>query len=76
MGIIAQMYFNNVKINKVIGCAIAINMTAANTSGTSIPLILKRININPALSASVILTTVTDIIGFVSFLGLASVLIL
>ena len=76
MAIIAQMWFHDVKISAVIGFAIAINMTAANVSGISIPLVLKRMNIDPALSASVILTTVTDIVGFMSFLGLASVLLL
>ena len=76
MAFIAQMWFHNLKISAVIGLAIAINMTAANVSGISIPLMLKRMNIDPALSASVILTTVTDIVGFMSFLGLASVLIL
>ncbi len=76
MAFIAQLWFHDVKISMVIGFAIAINMTAANVSGISIPLILKRMNIDPALSASVILTTVTDIVGFMSFLGLASVLIL
>ncbi len=76
VAIIAQMWFQDVKISAVIGCAIAINMTAAYASGITIPLMLKRMNIDPALSASVILTTVTDIVGFISFLGLASVLIL
>ena len=76
VAIIAQLWFQDVKISAVIGLAIAINMTAANTSGIVIPLMLKRMNIDPALSASVILTTVTDIVGFMSFLGLASVLIL
>lgn len=73
---IAQIWFQDIKISMVIGCAIAINMTAANSSGIAIPLMLKRMNIDPALSASVILTTVTDIVGFLSFLGLASILIL
>ena len=76
MAIIAQLWFHDVKITAVIGLALSINMTAANVSGISIPLMLKRMNIDPALSASVILTTVTDIVGFMSFLGLASVLIL
>ena len=76
MAVIAQLWFDNMQISTVIGCAIAINMTAANVSGIGIPLILKRMNIDPALSASVILTTVTDIVGFMSFLGLASLLIL
>ena len=76
MGVIAQLWFQDARISLVIGCAIAINMTAANVSGIGIPLMLKRMNIDPALSASVILTTVTDIVGFLSFLGLASVLLL
>ncbi len=76
MAFIAQLWFHDIRISGVIGCAIAINMTAANVSGISIPLMLKRMDIDPALSASVILTTVTDIVGFLSFLGLASVLIL
>ncbi|WP_169393087.1 magnesium transporter [Psychrobacter sp. MF31] len=76
MAVIAQFWFHDVKISAVIALAIAINMTAANVSGISIPLLLKRMNIDPALSASVILTTVTDIVGFMSFLGLASALIL
>ncbi len=76
MAVIAQLWFDNMQISTVIGCYIAINMTAANVSGIGIPLILKRMNIDPALSASVILTTVTDIVGFMSFLGLASLLIL
>ena len=76
MAIIAQMWFHDAKISIVIGCAIAINMTAANVSGITIPLMLKNMNIDPALSASVILTTVTDIVGFMSFLGLASILLL
>ncbi len=76
MAFIAQLWFQDIKISAVIGFAIAINMTAANVSGISIPLVLKRMNIDPALSASVILTTVTDIVGFMSFLGLASILIL
>ncbi|WP_201557443.1 magnesium transporter [Psychrobacter sp. 72-O-c] len=76
MAIIAQMWFQDVRISAVIGCAIAINMTAANVSGITIPIVLKNMDIDPALSASVILTTVTDIVGFMSFLGLASVLLL
>ncbi len=76
MAIIAQLWFHDNHISLVIGLAIAINMTSANISGIAIPLILKQMNIDPALSASVILTTVTDIVGFLSFLGLASLIIL
>ena len=49
MAFIAQLWFHDVKISAVIGCAIAINMTAANVSGISVPLMLKRMDIDPAL---------------------------
>lgn len=73
---IAHVWFGDAMITTVIALAIAINMTAANVSGIAVPLALKEMKIDPALSASVILTTVTDIVGFLSFLGLASALIL
>lgn len=73
---VAQLWFNDSQISMIIGFAIAINMTAANVAGIGIPLILKEMDIDPALSASVVLTTVTDIVGFLSFLGLASLIIL
>ncbi|MBF0265519.1 MAG: magnesium transporter [Gammaproteobacteria bacterium] len=76
VAIIAQLWFNDIKISLVISAAVAINMTAANISGISIPLILKKMNIDPALSGAVILTTVTDVVGFVSFLGLATLFLL
>lgn len=76
VGLIAQLWFQNTLITLVIAFAIAINMTIANVAGIAVPLILKQMKIDPALSASVILTTVTDVVGFLSFLGLASVLIL
>ena len=56
--------------------AIFINMSLANMSGVLIPLVLKRLQIDPALSGAVILTTVTDVVGFLSFLGLATLIIL
>ncbi len=76
MAVIAQLWFKDIDISLIIGLAIAINMTAANISGIGIPLLLKKMDVDPALSASVILTTVTDIVGFMSFLGLASLVIL
>jgi len=76
VAIIAQLWFNDIKISLVISAAVAINMTAANISGITIPLILKKLNIDPALSGAVILTTVTDVVGFVSFLGLATLFLL
>ena len=76
VAIVSYLWFDSGAIAIVIGCAIVINMTVANVAGIAIPLTLKEMNIDPALSASVILTTVTDVVGFLSFLGLASLLIL
>ena len=49
-----------------------INLLIAAVTGTLLPILLKKLNIDPALSGSVILTTVTDVIGFMAFLGLAT----
>lgn len=76
VGVVSQFWFHDVKISLVISIAVVINMTVANISGIAIPLILKKLNIDPALSGAVILTTVTDVIGFISFLGLATMYIL
>ena len=76
VAIIAQLWFNNTMISLVIFLAIIINMTIANLSGIAIPLLLKKMGIDPALSGAVILTTITDVAGFLSFLGLATLFIL
>jgi magnesium transporter len=52
-----------------------INIFAAGFFGAVIPLILKKLNIDPAIGSTVILTTITDIVGFFSFLGLASIIL-
>jgi magnesium transporter len=76
VGIIAQLWFHDTTISLVIGAAIIINMTIANLSGIAVPLVLKKMGIDPALSGAVILTTITDVGGFLSFLGLATLFIL
>ena len=60
----------------MLGAAILINLLCAALAGLAIPLVLDRLGIDPALAGSVILTTVTDVIGFFAFLGLATVLLL
>ena len=57
----------------VIGLSMVMSMCIAGLSGAIIPIILKSLNQDPAQSSSIILTTVTDIVGFFSFLGLATV---
>ncbi len=69
---IAWLWFQDAGISLVIGAAIVINLIAAAGAGIAIPLILNRMGIDPALSGAVILTTVTDVVGFMSFLGLAT----
>jgi magnesium transporter len=73
MGAIVSLWFGDCTIALVIAAAMAINLIAAAVAGTLLPVMLRSLKIDPALAGSVILTTVTDIVGFVSFLGLATV---
>ena len=76
IGTITYFWFNSAELSLVIALAILLNLLTASASGVVIPAILNKLNIDPALSGSVILTTVTDIVGFVVFLGLGSLLLL
>jgi len=69
----ATAWFQDIMIGVVIAAALVINLVAAALVGTVLPLFLKSRNIDPALAGSVILTTVTDVVGFMSFLGLATI---
>jgi magnesium transporter len=73
---IAVLWFDDYAIGAVIGTALIINLLAAAASGVVIPFVLRQMNVDPALAGGVILTTVTDVIGFVAFLGLATVFLL
>ncbi|MGR9074085.1 MAG: magnesium transporter [Gammaproteobacteria bacterium] len=73
---IAWMWFGDSGIGIIIGAAIVINLIAAAAAGIAVPLLLHRFGVDPALSGAVILTTVTDVVGFMSFLGLATVFLL
>jgi len=76
MGLVAYLWFNDYKLGIVIGAAMVINLLCAGLFGATIPLMLKRVGIDPAVASSVLLTTVTDIVGFFAFLGLAKVILL
>lgn len=76
IGAIAAFWFSSMSIGLVIAAAIVLNIIAAAFSGVVIPIVLDKFNIDPALSGSVILTTVTDVVGFVAFLGLGTVFLL
>lgn len=73
VGGIVSIWFQDIRMAVIIGLAMAINLMAAALTGTILPVILRSLKIDPALAGSVILTTITDIVGFVSFLGLAAV---
>jgi magnesium transporter len=73
---LAVVWFGDWGIGGVIAAAILLNLLCAAVAGLAIPLILDRLGIDPALAGSVILTTVTDVVGFFAFLGLATVLLL
>ncbi len=76
MGLIAYIWFHDYKLGIVIGAAMIINLFCAGLFGATIPLMLKKMGIDPAVASSVLLTTVTDIVGFFAFLGLAKVILL
>ncbi|UXD86400.1 magnesium transporter [Thalassolituus hydrocarboniclasticus] len=72
IALITYAWFRDPAIALIIGAAIIINLMVAAMAGASLPLLLKARGIDPALAGSVVLTTVTDVIGFLSFLGLAT----
>jgi magnesium transporter len=72
IGVFAAWWFEAPMIGLIIGAAMVINLLTAALAGALLPVFLKSIHIDPALAGSVMLTTVTDVIGFLSFLGLAT----
>ncbi len=76
VAIVAGVWFDSSAIAILIAAAISINLIFAAVTGTLLPLLLERVGIDPALAGSVLLTTVTDVVGFLAFLGLASVFLL
>ena len=76
IGFIAAIWFDKGMLGVVIGLSMIINLFMAGFFGAIIPLFLKRLDIDPAIGSTVILTTVTDVVGFFSFLGLATYILL
>jgi magnesium transporter len=70
--LITIIFFSGWDVGLVIGAAVAINLIVAALAGFIVPLILHRMNIDPALAGGVVLTTVTDVVGFMTFLGLGT----
>ena len=74
IGATAALWFDDPSLGVIIGCAMILNLVVAAGAGAMIPMAMKRMGIDPALAGSVVLTTVTDIVGFMAFLGLATLL--
>ena len=76
VAIVVILWFGKLSLGIIIGASMIINLIIAALAGATIPIILKRYGIDPAIAGGVILTTVTDVVGFVTFLGLATIFLL
>ncbi|HIA60378.1 MAG: Magnesium transporter MgtE [Alphaproteobacteria bacterium MarineAlpha5_Bin2] len=76
IGLLSAYWFEDTLLGFVIALAMILNLIIAGLAGTLIPLTLNKFNIDPALASGVILTTITDVFGFLSFLGLATIVII
>ena len=73
VGFITYAWFQETILSILISCALIINLISSVIAGILVPLILRRLNQDPAIGGSVVVTTVTDVVGFLSFLGLATI---
>ncbi|MDR7133766.1 magnesium transporter [Lysobacter niastensis] len=76
LAVIVMLWFHNIGLSLVIAIALTLNLLSAAAAGVLVPLTLKRFGFDPALASSIFLTTVTDVMGFFTFLGLATLLLL
>jgi len=76
ISLVTYVWFNELILSALIAAAMIINLLSSVVAGVSVPIILRRLNQDPAIAGSVIVTTVTDVVGFVSFLGLATIFLL
>lgn len=76
IGIITVLWFENLKLGIIIAVAMILNLVVAGLFGAGIPIFLNRMGSDPAVSSTVLLTTVTDVIGFFAFLGLAAIFLI
>jgi len=76
VAVVAGLWFHNSHIGVLLGVAMLINLVCAALSGVAIPVLLDKIGVDPALAGGVLLTTVTDVVGFMAFLGLATLFLL
>ncbi len=76
MGIVGLVWFDSSMLGAVIATAMVINLVVAGLAGTVIPVLLDRVGVDPALASGAFVTTVTDVIGFFAFLGLAAMVLI
>ena len=76
VGAIAYAWFGDPGLGVIVACALVINLVVAALAGASIPLLLRRLLVDPALAGGVVLTTVTDVVGFMTFLGLGALFLI
>ena len=76
MGLVGYFWFGSVALGGVIAAAMVINLLVAGLAGIAVPVVLEKLNIDPALASGAFVTTVTDVVGFFAFLGLAVVVLL
>jgi magnesium transporter len=72
VAVATSMFFNDINLGLIIAAALVINLLTAALSGALLPSFLRSIGIDPAIAGTVVLTTITDVVGFLSFLGLAT----
>ena len=75
MGVIGLIWFGSMTLAYVIAAAMVVNLVVAGLAGTVVPVLLERIGVDPALASGTFVTTVTDVVGFFAFLGLAAVVL-
>ena len=75
VALIALLWFDDIQLSMIIAAAILINLIVSSLAGATIPMMLNKIGIDPALAGGVVLTTVTDVVGFLAFLGMAALFI-
>ena len=71
-GVIVQLWFKEINLSILIAVSMVLNMIVAGIFGIMVPVSLKKLNIDPAIASSVFVTTITDVIGFLSFLGIGA----
>ncbi len=76
VSLVTYLWIGDWRIGGILGCAMIINMFVAAGAGYFIPVMLKRLKVDPALAGGVVLTTVTDVVGYMAFLGLAAIFLI